>query len=174
MSDRQLLSGMRIDRVRKNLSPETRLTPDAIEPCCQIRPCGKIELGVGGDVAVRKNGYVRDRIRVAGDEWSFTELTIQNIKRAISERLSRWHVARELVEFAGQRPVSEAADRGLDIPLLEHQPADDLRAGHTVARQVPRPLRKESEYRIRFGKIFAGVRLENGHASHRVLFEKAR
>jgi hypothetical protein len=26
-----------------------------------------------------------------------------------------------LVELASQRPVSEAADRGLDIPLLEHQ-----------------------------------------------------
>ena len=74
--------------------------PDAIKPFCEIPPCGKIEFRVGGNMAVSKNRNIRDRVCIARYEWSLAELTVQNIERAVSKRLSGSNVSRELSEFA--------------------------------------------------------------------------
>jgi hypothetical protein len=64
---------LRIDRVRKNLSPETGLTPDAIEPCCQIRPCGKIELGFVSNATPHQRIFANDGFATSQDKIHCTE-----------------------------------------------------------------------------------------------------
>jgi hypothetical protein len=83
---RKLLSRVEIGRIRKDLAPKSGLSSDAIKPFCQVRSCRKIKFPVGGNMAVSKNGNIRDRVRIARNERSLAELAVQNIERPVSKR----------------------------------------------------------------------------------------
>jgi len=85
-------------------------------------------------MTIRKNRHIGDRVRVASNEWSLSELVVEYVERTVSKPLSRADFLRELIKLAGKRPIAKAANRRLDIALLKHQPAHDLRAGHAVWR----------------------------------------
>src|SRR5262249_45702627 len=108
--ERQSLRRKAVCRIRDHLAPETGLISDALEPFREISASRKIERRVCGNVTVGKYGNVRDRVCIAGDKRPFAELSIQNVKRAVSKSLRRRNVSRELAKLAGQRPIPQPAD----------------------------------------------------------------
>jgi hypothetical protein len=68
-----------------------------IKPFCKIPPLGKIKFCVGGNLAVSKNGNIRDRVGIASDERCLAEFTVQNVERPISKHPSSRNVLQELL-----------------------------------------------------------------------------
>jgi hypothetical protein len=121
---------------------------------------------------VGENRYVGDGVTVAGDERPLAEFTVEHVEGAVPQRASGRNVAREVVEFVCHRPVAQPADRCLHVALLEHQPAQYLRALDSVGRQIARALREEREDPVGFGEAFSRVGFQHGHAAHRVFREE--
>src|SRR5712691_1169328 len=129
---------------------------DAVEPRPYRRVPPEVEAALVGDVRVRVEGDVRDRVAVADEELSAVEVLVERRERAVARaplRLQISGVFLTLVE--DQDPEARDLEVRLDLVLLEEHPLEDACALERVAGKVRRAVREVPENRVRLGEVLA-------------------
>jgi hypothetical protein len=113
-------------------------------------------------VHVGKEGDVRHRVAIPGEEVALSESLVQDSERGVADRLAPLDLAAAGPDALRDEAEAEAGDARDHLGLLEEEPAQGLRALVRVLRQVLRALREVDEDGVGLAERLGAVLLEDG------------